>query len=179
LFPFDEARAVPAPLIWLLTLSAQAPVGAVAVPRPQTPGLAVALEAGRYAAGYGVAAVYYQPVAAGRATLWAKLGAGVPGEPPRTILPDANLGVAVGYRHRALLAVGWTAIGRSVLSLHGTVVDERWLHGPDAGAGYEYLSDAGLMFRVVLGGVYLRRAWHESTQRLHPAFSLAFGRKLW
>ena len=47
------------------------------------------------------------------------------------------------------MAIAWGALGRSSLLLHGTEVAERTLYGPGLEAGYEYLSDAGLLFRAV------------------------------
>jgi hypothetical protein len=149
--------------------------------RFESAGLALAAEMGRYAGGAGIDAVYYHPVVAGAwpVTLSAQLGAGVSGDLPRAAAAGGSLGASIGARHRGVVALGWGAIGRSTLSLHGTEVAARSLYGPDAAAGYEHVTAAGLVFRALAGGAYLPRSWHESSARLRPTFSVAFGWKLW
>jgi hypothetical protein len=180
---------MPVTVVWLLTIASAATAGtepSPRSPRSETAGLALAAQGGRYAGGYGLDAIYYHPLplrplgaGPGPLTLWAHLGLGVSGELPRAPAAAASVGASLGRQHRAIIAVGWGAIGRSVLSLHGTVVADRSLHGPDAGAGYEYLSDGGLVFRVLAGGAYLSRSWQEPSARLRPALSVAFGWRLW
>ncbi len=180
---------MPLTALFLLTLAAQAggaELRGADRARSETAGLALAVEAGRYGGGYGLDALFYLPVAAllpGAAalpvTVWVQAGAGVSGQVPRALAAGASLGASLGRRHRATAALGWGAIDRSVLSLHGTVVADRSLHGPDAALGYEYLSDRGLLCRALAGAAYLPRSWQETLARFRPTLSVAFGWKLW
>ncbi len=162
----------------MLLLCAPAALSAPAPPRSQTPGLAVGIEGGRHASGLGVTALYYVPLRDRPITLSAQLGAGISGAVPRAPVAAGGLGASYGRRHRAVMAIAWGALGRSNLLLHGTEVAERTLYGPGLEAGYEYLSDTGLLFRAVAGGGYLARAWQEQLGRLVPTASVVLGWKL-
>lgn len=171
---------MPLTLFWLLAVTAAPPsttLGA-ALPRSETAGLAISVEAGRYA-GFGLGAIYYHPLSVRPVTLSAQLSLGVSGATPRAPAGALHLAASYGHRHRGLLAAGWGAIGRSVLSLHGTEVADRSLFGPDAGGGYEYISDRGLLFRALLGAAYLSRAWQESLPRFTTTVTVVFGWKIW
>jgi hypothetical protein len=167
-------------ILLLLPLCAPAALYAPAPPaRSQTSGLALGIEGARHAGGLGVTALYYYPLPDRPFTLSAQLGAGISGAVPRTPVAAGGAGVSYGRRHRAVLAIAWGALGRSTLLLHGTQVAERTLYGPGLEAGYEYVSDRGLLFRALAGGAYLSRAWQEQLARLVPTAAVALGWKLW
>ena len=171
---------MPLTLLWLLAAAA-APASTTLrapLPRSQTAGPALSVEAGRYA-GFGLGATYHHPLSLRPITLSAQLSLGISGATPRAPAGAFNLAASYGHRHRGLVAVGWGAVGRSVLSLHGTEVADRSLFGPDAGAGYEYISDRGVLFRALLGAAYLSRSWQESLPRFTTTVTVAFGWKIW
>ena len=147
--------------------------------RSASPGLALGIEGGRHASGLGVTALYFHPLAERPITLSGQLGAGISGAVPRAAVLSAGLGASYGHRHRAVMTAAWGALGRSSLLLHGTEVAERTLYGPGLEAGYEYLSDRGLLFRAVAGAGYLSRAWQEQLARVVPTGSVVLGWKLW
>jgi hypothetical protein len=152
-----------------------------ASPPFQPPELALAVQAGRFAGGLGIDALFYHPLPAGRwpLTLSAYLGAGLSGELPRAAAVGGGIGVSLGWRHRAVVTLGWGTIGRSTLALHGTDVAERSLYGPDAAAGYELVSERGFVLRALAGASYLPRAWRPSAARLRPTVMVALGWMLW
>jgi hypothetical protein len=171
------------PLALLLLLAAApgpAPgqVDGTARPRSETAGLAAVAHAGRYGGGYGLDAVYFQPLGGGPITLSAQLGIGISGDVPRALAGGGGVAASFGWKHRALATAGWGTIGRSVLSLHGTQVADRSLYGPDAAAGYEQITQDGWVFRVLAGVSYLPRGWQESLAHFRPTFSVAVGWKI-
>jgi hypothetical protein len=165
---------MPVAIALLMTLTA-------GPPRFETAGLALAAEAGRFAGGYGIDAVYYHPVGGGGppVTVVVHLGAGISGQLPRAPAFGGSVGASLGQRHRPVVALGWGTIGRSTLSLHGTEVADRSLYGPDVSAGYEHVSARGLVFRALAGAAYLPGSWLETTARWRPTLSVAFGWKIW
>jgi hypothetical protein len=167
-------------LLSSLTQAAPAVTGALAPSRAETAGLALAVEVGRHAQGYGLELLYLQPlppVGHQPVTLSAEVGVGITKPVPRAVVGGGGIGVSLGRRHRGLLALGWETHGRSILSLHGTTVADRWLHGPEVDAGYELVSDTGPMVRVLVGATYLPRSWQESFPQWEPKLRLGFGWK--
>jgi hypothetical protein len=175
---------MPPALVLLMTFASPAtpPEPPVVVSRGETSGLALSVELGRHALGYGLGATYYQPfraIAGLPVTLFADVGAGVWGRVPRALVGAAGMGAGLGRKHRGLLRLGWAVIGRSILSLHGTRVADRSLYGPEVQGGYELVSDAGPVVRALVGGAYLPRDWQESRFRWQATFSVGVGWKFW
>jgi hypothetical protein len=148
--------------------------------RSTTPGLAVAVESGRYRGGYGAALAYYQPLPAlPRLGLGAGANAGLSGFEPRTPAWGLNLFAAYGRQQRALVLLGWALNDRSVLRLHGSNATERFWWGPEASAGYEMVSAPGATVRILLGLAYVPRRATPPGDRYRRTLTVALGWKLW
>jgi hypothetical protein len=165
-------------------LLAAAPAGAQPVlvqerPRNQTAGPAMQIEAGRYDGGFGVAALYYQPLPVAGLTASAEVGAGFTGTDRQGPAGRLHLSLLYGWTHRALVTAGWAVVDRDTLQLHGSPALDQSYWGPDLALGYELLSASGPMVRAWLGARYVRRPSGTDADGWHPVVGLAAGWKLW
>ena len=163
-------------------LPASAAVSAAEGPAPArsgTAGPAVALEAGRYGGGYGLALAYYFPRPLPALALGGGINGGITAE-PRMPAWGANLFAAYGQEHRAMLLIGYALNARRVLRLHAVDAVERALWGPEVAVGYELLNPLGVTFRVLVGGAYLPEATRDGERgHFQRSVTLALGWKLW
>jgi hypothetical protein len=155
------------------------PAALASRPRNQTAGPAVQIEAGRYDGGFGVAALYYQPLPPPGLTVGAEAGAGFTGTDRQGPAARLHLSVAYGWKHRALAQAGWAVVDRDTLTLHGSPALDESTWGPDLALGYELLTATGPMVRGWVGARYLRRPSGTDADGWRPMLGLAAGWKLW
>ena len=151
--------------------------GEIETPRFQTPGLAVLVEVGRYDGGQGLVLAYYHPLPIARLTVGAEVGAGYTGGDDVGSAGRLHGLVAYGYRHRALLTVGYAVVQRDRLLLHGIPAADRSFWGSDVAAGYELMGGSGASVRLLAGATYARRAGRSAADRLQPIIVLSVGWK--
>jgi hypothetical protein len=178
--PCRRTSLIAAAGVVLLAASAGAqPAALEARPRHQTAGPAVQIEAGRYDGGFGVAALYYQPLPLPGLTAGAEAGAGFTGTDRQGPAARLHLSVLYGWKHRALAQAGWAVVDRDTLRLHGSPALDESTWGPDLAVGYELLTASGPMVRAWVGARYLRRPSGTDADGWRPLLGVAAGWKLW
>jgi hypothetical protein len=155
------------------------PMAVAMRPRNQTAGAAVQIEAGRYDGGFGVAALYYQPLVVRGLILAGEAGGGFTGTDRQAPAARLHLSLIYGWMHRVLAQAGWTVVDRDTLRLHGSPALDETTWGPELAVGYELMTAAGPMVRGWVGARYLRRPSGTDADGWRPALGLAAGWKLW
>lgn len=90
---------------------------------------------------------------------------------PWTPRYSAGVTASLGWKHRLALSVAAGRLASESLSLHGTIVDRQALFGVAAGGGYEYLSPAGSLFRLLMEGEFAPGT-RLHANRWEPGFQL-------
>jgi hypothetical protein len=174
-----SAIAGPSAALLVAATAAAQPVSVAARPRNQTAGPGVQVEAGRYDGGFGIVALYYQPLPLPGLTVGGEAGAGFTGTDRQGPAGRLHLSLVYGWMHRVLAQAGWAVVDRDTLRLHGSPALDDSIWGPDLAVGYELLTAAGPMVRGWVGARYLRRPAGTDADGWRPALGLAAGWKLW
>ena len=96
-----------------------------------------------------------------------------PGEGTTFWQGAGGLTAALGRRHRLAADVAVVPMYGEELNLHGTVLDSRVIYGPSIAGGYEFFSNGGFVWRLLIG--YGWGLWGKGAGPFDSDLTLALG----